>query len=203
MTGMEIYLLGKNSSAARACVPMNFEHTAPRISRSDRWIAEFWYYSSNIVDTAIYEPQYYMAFELPGGHPVEMRLIKEKSVCIGGAPELLAAEFYEKQNQYLEKCAELISRDTPSDADIKDLENMWFSTLPKALRKELSSKAGVYAALRKVSEDEEKCEKEYLPDNLMSYWKNEMARAIRKGDSEEAKRAQKEMDKAINAEKNL
>lgn len=197
MIGQEIYQLGKMSLAAKACIPLNFEHTVPRLSWQEGWVAEFWYYSMDNSNMALFEPQFYMALELPGGHPVKMYRLQKNSVCIGEAPELAGEPFYIAQNRYLERCSEVLKEEEPDTGILSELEGLWLEVQPAALQKWLQTYTGKETLLDKPADEEEKSRKAVPPENLAEYWKREMARAIREGDSEAAGNARAEMNRVI------
>lgn len=196
MTGQQIYRLGKGSAAAKACVPLEFLHTPPKLSYDGGWIAEFWYYAADNRDHALYEPQFYLALELPGGHPVKMLRLQRKAVCMGVAQELAENAYYQKLNGYLESCTRLLSGETPDPGALEELEGQWMRTHP-ALLAAWFGETGEEAASPRESAPP-KPGAAPAPDDMAAYWKQEMARAIREGNAQALKKAQLEMEKAKN-----
>lgn len=194
MTGQQIYQLGKSSVAAKACIPLEFMHTPPRISFDGGWIAEFWYYTTNNRDQALYEPQYYMALELPSGHPIKMLRIRKKAVCMGSAPELVTQGYYTKLNAYLESCTQLTQESTPDAGEITELQEQWLEVQPAILTAWLEeNKEGKQLVEEPAAH---KPGTAPVPEDMVSYWKQEMAKAIREGNSQALRKAQQEMEKA-------
>ena len=195
MTGEQLYQMAKSSPAAQACIPLNFEACAPRIRYKTGWIAEFWYYFSNINDGSIFYPQYYLAIDVPSGAPVQMLRLHESNACMGPAPELITTSFYENQLRYLEKCANLMEKGMPTQSDLEELEREWHAVHPKCLADWLCecNYEPICSSASPTTENHK------TPCNLTEYWRREMAIAIRAGDSSAAQKAKLEMEKAAKA----
>lgn len=192
MTGKQLMRLGIDSAAAKACVPMCLEPTAPLIGWNDGWVAEFWYYFVDTEDRAVYRPQFYLAVEIPGGKPIKMQRIFKYICCLGSATELFENEYYNKQNMYLEKCIEIMEAGEPSEDVISSLRELWLSCLPEKLKDILKDESvNTYY----VSSEAEK--RVYRPQKLIDVLKMEMSEAIKKGDTKEIYRIQNEMTKLI------
>lgn len=189
MNGNELYALASESPAGQACVPMNFQHTAPRLIWRGSWIAEFWYYREDD-SGGVYAPRYYMAFRLPGGAPLEMRALEGKQECLGPAPELAAQPCWDRINDYLEDCARLI--ESPEKGPLRALEERWSATLPGPLRTWMET-----YQLQEVGEPESKPPETAVPRDLPGYWKARLEEALRSGDKDAYERAKAGYAKAI------
>lgn len=192
MTGKQMLRLGTDSAAVNACIPMCFEPIAPLISWSDGWLAEFWYYFADTHDKSIYSPQYYLAFDIPGGKPVKMERMEDNVCCLGSASELFENEYYNRQNLYLEKCAELMEKGVPSEEEILVLQELWINCLPEKFKKILNGKSSF--PYHRSSETEKLV---YQPKSMMEVLKLEMCKAIKNGDAHEIQRIQNEMTKLM------
>ncbi len=185
MNGEELYQLGKSGSAARVCVPLNFCHTPPRISFEETWQAEFWYYLVDYDEEAVYSPQYYLQLELPSGKPVRFSRLKKSNSCLGPVPELAADTYYQLQNQYLQACAALIEQENPDLGQIELLQRQWLEIQPKMLMRWLAGQKLEPGELPRQEADDP------TPAmDLVSYWKQEMWKAVKAGDTAKADEAQ-------------
>lgn len=193
MTSKSIFELGKSSPAAKACIPLEFEPTVPLISKNKGWIAEYWYFFTEISDQAIYVPQYYLALEIPGGNSIKMERLSEDVCCLGAAPELIDNEYYNKQNLYLEECAKLMQKSDPTSEEILALQRLWLDCLPAKLKTVLKDRSA-FPSYRECSE----IKSEYIPESLIDVLKLEMAKAIQKGDASEICRIQNEISRLLN-----
>ncbi len=194
MTGQQIYQLGKSSPAARACIPLEFSPTAPLLSFCNGWIAEFWYYFANVQSQSLSEPQYYLALELPSGHPTKMLQLRETPAHIGNAPELITQEYYKKINDYLAFCAHQLENPIPSGEVISALHEQWLATLPAALRQWFDESEGAMQPPQPHAPSVPPATP--VPEDPVHHWKKEMAKAIQEGDPQAVRKAQQEMKKA-------
>lgn len=193
MTGQELYQLGKGSPAAQACIPLSFSHTPPRIFYEGTWLAEFWYYAVDYNEESVFEPQFYLLLELPWGNPVQMRRLSGSCRCLGPAPELVREEYYREMNRYLDACAELLAEDTPTEERIKALMQVWLAGQPQVLSKWLSRlEFSTQPPLQKTQPAPEQ-----PAEDLVSYWKHEMANAVKSGDAQKTQEAQQQLLKAM------
>lgn len=192
MTGQDLYLLGKNSAAAEACIPYNLTHTLPHLYLQERLVAEFWYYTANYNEEAVYIPQFYLALELPGGNPVKMLRLTKTTECLGAAPELITQNYYKQQNDYLESCTAFLQKGIPNAEDLNLLHEKWLCCQPQALRPKLE-------ALASCSEspiDVPSVVNRQAPTDMISYWKMQLADAIRSADPNAVEKAQAELNRA-------
>lgn len=196
MTEKNLIQLGKSSPAARACIPMEFEPTAPLISWDNGWIAEFWYYFTDVVNQAIYMPQYYLALDLPGGNPIKMERLTDDFCCLGAASELVDNGYYGRQNEYLKNCVALIKKGMPSQEDVLKLQELWIESLPQILKNVLEGKSNFPYC---QSDSPEKTE--YKPQSLIDVLKIEMYKAVQNNDANEIQRIQNEMKKLTDKNK--
>lgn len=185
MTREELYQLGKESPAAVACIPLNFIPTAPKLLFDNGWRAEFWYYMVQYHDQSVFAPQYRMILRVPSANPTELQELSEATVCIGGAPEIVTAEFYELQNDYLDRCAAALEKDIPAEGELEELEAAWRRALPACL-------AAWFEEGGTVPPDTLP-----PPENLREYWERELASAIRSDDTQRILKAQGELQKAM------
>ncbi len=190
MTEAFLTELGKSSSAVNACIPLNMNATKPRLQYQECWIAEYWYYASDYQDQSVCAPMYYMAFELPSGHPLCFCRLQKTRVCLGKEPAIITNDFYARENSYMKHCVEAVNSGSVSQADLDSLEEEWLGTLPAPLKDWIGENK---STLRYILESETKDSSQ--PKNLTEYWKLRMADAIRMGDSAGAKEAQKELNK--------
>lgn len=194
MTGTQLMQLGKSSPAARSCIPLNMDVTAPRLRYDNGWVAEFWYYASDYRNQSVGIPQFYLALELPAAHPVRFTRISRTACCLGQAPELARQEFYTAMQAYLERAAQAVKQGLPDQKLLDSLEEEWLRIQPAPLNRWLTENR---EKTEPVSQAPTKQPGQApAPENLVEYWKREMTRAIRAGDSQSAKRAQQEMNKA-------
>lgn len=193
MTGKELMYQAKSCPAATSCVPLNFIPTAPRMGYQDGWTAEFWYYTADYRQLSVNLPMYYLELELPGFHPTAFRRLRKVSACLGQAAEIADKSFYTRQNEYLERCAQLVNNGAPSAQALQELERSWLDIQPEKLKVWLMEHLD---GVQPASEVCQKPGKAPEPQNLVEYWKQEMAKAIRAGDTQRAKLAQLEMNKA-------
>lgn len=189
MNGNELYALASESPAGQACIPMNFQHTAPRLIWQDGWIAEFWYYQEDD-NGGIYAPRYYLALRLPGGAPLEMRTLEGEPACLGPAPELVAQSYWDMVNDYLENCACFI--ESPEAETLQVLEERWSAALPGPLRTWMQT-----YQLRGTGEPEPKPPESAAPSDLPGYWKARMEDALRGGDKAAYEEAKAQYAKAL------
>lgn len=198
MTGTELYQLGKESPAGMACIPMNFSHTPPRIFYEGAWMAEFWYYAVDYNDESVFEPQYYLLLELPSGHPVQMQRLSRQCVCLGPAPEVVTEEYYQRMNRYLDACAALLEDQTPTAAQAEDLMRQWLAIQPSAMGQWLSRQNfTTQAPLQRKQEALARS-----AEDLVAYWKQEMAKAVREGDAQRINETQQQLLKAMQRRRN-
>lgn len=189
MNAEELYELASESPAGQACVPINLQHTAPRLVWREGWTAEFWYYREDD-NGGVFAPRYYMSFRLPGGAPLEFRTLEGGPVCLGPAPELLDPAYWDSVNRYLEDCAGLT--EAPEEALCRTLAERWSSTLPSPLRewmrvRELEA-AGVPTA---------RAAGEPVPGDLPGYWKGQMEAALKAGDKTAYDRAKEQYARTV------
>lgn len=190
MTGEQLYLLSKESPVACVCIPLELIPTMPRLSYDNGWIAEFWYYREQYSDKSVYAPQRYLALRLPGALPVELRTLNTELICVGTAQELLTKDYYEKHNTYLERCAQILSREEAvTMEEIEALQTQWQETLPMVLAEWMSGCAQCIQTAAKPDETVQ-------PVNSVEYWQKEMADALDAGDMKRVQKAQKEMNRA-------
>lgn len=190
MTGEQLYLLSKESPAAQVCIPLELIPTMPRLSYDNGWIAEFWYHREQYSDNSIYAPQRYLALRLPGALPMELRTVNTELVCIGTAQELLTKDYYDRHNAYLDRCAQILSREEAVTAEeIEALQTQWQETLPKALTEWMNDRALCRQTAAKP-------DGALQPANSVEYWQQEMADALDAGDMKRVQKAQKEMNRA-------
>ena len=198
MTGQELYTLGKDSPAGNACIPLNFSHTPPRIFWADAWLAEFWYYAVDYNEVALFEPQYYLLLELPSGHPVRMQRLSTRCRCLGPAPEVISKEYYLRMNQYLEECANLLAEEMPTEDQMQALFQQWMAIQPQALGQWLS----LQDFGNPVEPQRKQADTQPAAEDLISYWKQEMAKAVKAGDTQKIDEAQQQLLKAMQRRKN-
>lgn len=189
MNGTELYALASESLAGQACIPMGFQHTAPRLIWREGWIAEFWYYREDD-DGGVYAPRYYMTFYLPGGAPQELRTLERESVCLGPAPELVSQPYWELVNDYLEDCARLIA--SPEEELRRALEERWIATLPGPLRNWMET-----CSLQQAGEVRTEPPETAAPKDLPGYWKARMENTLKSGDKAAYEEAKKQYAKAL------
>lgn len=185
MTGEELYRLGKECPAAAVCIPLNFIPTAPKLLYHNGWQAEFWYYMAQYHDQSIFAPQYRMVLRLPSAVPSEMRELTEVTVCIGSAPEMVTAAFYENQNRYLDQCVVMLEKEAPAAGELEQLEAVWRAVLPSRLAAWFEE--GDTAPSDPFSP----------PENLREFWERELASAIQSDDTERIIKAQNELQKVV------
>lgn len=193
MTGQELFQLGKGSPAAQACIPLNFSHTPPRIFFEGTWLAEFWYYAVDYNEEAIFEPQFYLLLELPGGNPVQMRRLSGHCHCLGPAPEVVSEGYYREMNRYLDACAELLAEDAPTKERVEALMQVWLANQPEVLGNWLSRQPFSTQAPPPIIQSVP----ELPAEDLVSYWKQEMAKAVKNGDTQKIQEAQQQLLKAM------
>ena len=198
MTGQELYRLGKESPAGKACIPLNFSHTPPRIFFENTWLAEFWYYAVDYDEESVFAPQYYLLLELPSGNPVRMLRLSEQCRCLGPAPEVITEDYYQRMNRYLDNCAELLQEASPDNAQIDALLQQWLAGQPQALEQWLSRQnfTTQVPSVRKQPASEQSAE------DLVAYWKQEMAKAVREGDTQRINETQQQLLKAMQRRRN-
>lgn len=198
MTGRELYQLGKESPAGKACIPLNFSHTPPRIFHEDTWLAEFWYYVVDYHDESIFEPQYYLLLELPSGNPVRMQRLLDECRCLGPGPEVVTEDYYQQMNRYLDACAELLQEESPSDGQVEALLQQWLGGQPQVLEQWLSRQNFTTQAppQRKETISEPSVE------DLVAYWKQEMAKAVKAGNTQRINETQQQLLKAMQRRRN-
>lgn len=198
MTGRELYQLGKESPAGKACVPLNFSHTPPRIFYEDTWLAEFWYYVVDYNDESVFEPQYYLLLELPSGNPVRMQRLSDQCRCLGPAPEVVKEDYYQQMNRYLDDCAGILLEDSPDGSRIEALLQQWLACQPRVMAQWLSRQnfttQGPPQREQPVSEQS--------AEDLVAYWKQEMAKAVKAGDSQLINETQQQLLKAMQRRRN-
>ena len=193
MTGQELYSLGKNSPAGKACIPLNYIHTPPRIFREDTWMAEFWYYVVDYDDESVFEPQFYLLLELPSGNPVRMQRLSTRCCCLGPAPEVVTEDYYQQMNRYLDDCAGILQEDSPDSSRIEALLQQWFACQPQVMTQWLSRQdfTTQTPAQRTQPASEQSAE------DLVTYWKQEMAKAVKAGDTQRINETQQLLLKAM------
>lgn len=190
MTGEQLYRLSKESPAAQVCIPLELIPTMPRLSYDNGWIAEFWYHREQYSDHSVYAPQRYLALRLPGAQPMELRTLHTELVCIGTAQELLTKDYYDRHNAYLERCAQILSREEAVAAEeIEALQVQWQETLPRTLAEWINDCALCRQTKAKPNETPQ-------PVNSVEYWQQEMADALDAGNMKRVQKAQKEMNRA-------
>ena len=198
MTGRELYQLGKESPAGKACIPLNFSHTPPRIFHEGTWLAEFWYYVVDYNDESIFEPQFYLLLELPSGNPVQMRRLSDQCRCLGPAPEVVTEDYYHQMNRYLDACAELLKEESPGEGQVEALTQQWLDSQPQSLSRWLSrqdfTEQTPVQSTQPVSEQP--------AEDLVAYWKQEMAKAVHSGDPQRINETQQQLLKAMQRRRN-
>ena len=185
MTGEELYRLGKESPAAIACIPLNFIPTVPKLLFDNGWRAEFWYYMAQYHDQSLFAPRYRMVLRIPSANSTELWELSEVTECIGGAPEIVTAEFYEVQNDYLDRCAATLEKDVPAEEELEELEAAWRRALPVCLAAWFEEGGTVQTGTFPP------------PENLREYWERELASAIQSDDTQRILDAQGALQKAI------
>ena len=198
MTGQELYQLGKESPAGKACIPLNFVHTPPRLFFDGTWRAEFWYYVVNYDDEAVFQPQYYLHLELPSGHPVQMQRLSEQRICLGPAPEVIKDNYYQQVNQYMDACAELLQYKSADKIQIEALLQQWLAVQPQVLGKWLSQQH--FTSQEPVQKQE--MTPETPAEDLVAYWKQEMTKAVKAGDPQRINETQQQFLKAMQRRRN-
>ena len=149
-------------------------------------------------DESVFEPQFYLLLELPSGNPVRMQRLSPRCRCLGPAPEVVTEDYYLHMNRYLEECVTLLSEESPTDDQMEALLQHWLKIQPRVLGQWLSSQdlANPAAPQMKQSGDQP------LAEDLVSYWKQEMAKAVKAGDSPRINEAQQQLLKAMQRRKN-
>ena len=198
MTGQELYSLGKNSPAGKACIPLNFSHTPPRIFREGTWMAEFWYYAVDYNDESVFEPQFYLLLELPSGNPVQMRRLSDQCRCLGPAPEVVPEDYYQQINRYLDDCAELLKEKNPGNDQLEAMTQQWLAVQPRLLSRWLARQN--FTAQAPVQRMQPASEQP--AEDLVAYWKQEMAKAVQSGDPHRIDKAQQQLLKAMQRRRN-
>lgn len=198
MTGQELYQLGKESPAGKACIPLNFSHTPPRIFYEGTWLAEFWYYVVDYNDESIFEPQFYLLLELPSGNPVRMQRLSDQCCCLGPAPEVVTEEYYQRMNRYLDACAGLLREDSLSDGQMEALHQQWLTGQPQVLGRWLSRQNFTAQARPQGKQPAA----EHSAEDLVAYWKQEMAKAVKAGDTQRINETQQQLLKAMQRRRN-
>ena len=198
MTGQKLYQLGKESPAGKACIPLNFTHTPPRIFFEGTWRAEFWYYVANYDDESVFEPQYYMQLELPSGHPVQMQRLSGRCICLGPAPEVVKEDYYRQINQYMDACLELLQDQTANNAKIEALLQQWLAAQPQVLGKWLSQRH--FTTQEPVQKQQ--TAPETSAEDLVAYWKQELTKAVKAGDTQRINETQQQLLKVMQRRRN-
>lgn len=193
MTAQELYQLGKESPAGKACIPLNFSHTPPRIFYEDTWLAEFWYYVVDYNDESIFEPQYYLLLELPSGNPVRMQRLSDDCRCLGPGPEVVTEDYYHQMNRYLDDCAGILQEDSPDGSRIEALLQQWFACQPQVMAQWLSRQDFTTQAPAQRTPPAS----EQSAEDLVAYWKQEMTKAVQAGDPQRINETQQQLLKAM------
>ena len=198
MTGQELYSLGKNSPAGKACIPMNYSHTPPRVFWEDTWLAEFWYYAVDYNDESVFEPQFYLLLELPSGNPVRMQRLSNRCCCLGPAPEVVTEDYYLSMNRYLDDCAEILQEAAPDVSRIEALLQQWIGCQPQVMAQWLSRQDfTTQAPIQRTQPAPEQA-----AEDLVAYWKQEMTKAVQAGDPQRIHETQQQLLKAMQRRRN-
>lgn len=195
MTGKEIHRLGTCSDAARACIPMHLQQTAPRLVWNEGWAAQFWYYEVDGEDLTVREPQFFLELELPSGHPIQMKRLTVHPASLGEGKDILEPSFHLFLEDYLDRCTGLLEG-APDQLCAEKLLSMWAVTHPFPIARWFQEHQKEETGKISSSENAEDL---LLRQDPVAYWKREQARAIRAGDDEAAQRARQEMNRAAEA----
>jgi len=193
MTAQELYQMGKESPAGKACIPLNFCHTPPRIFYEGTWLAEFWYYVVDYNEESVFEPQFYLLLDLPSGNPVRMRRLSDQCRCLGPAPEVVKEDYYQNINRYLDACVGLLQEDSPTGDRIEALLQQWLASQPQVMGQWLSRQDFTTQAPPQRTQPAS----EQPSEDLVTYWKQEMANAVKAGDTQRISETQQQLLKAM------
>ena len=128
LTAFSLYDLANSHVAVRTQIHRSWIPTAPRISYTDRWIAEFWY-----CDEDMRKIGYSVTFDLDSREPLEVKQLDQNAQCHRSFSfwiESYLSPCYLIAEDYLNHCAELINQGAPSETDLTKIEQWWKQLSP-------------------------------------------------------------------------